>query len=440
MTSSPARLVALSLLAGSCLGLLACTSAPRREANFIEPTARPAQPFIGFGDPLALSTGGSGNPNAARSNSAAQGAAASAPSDASGSFTLYRDIFSGQTANTGTAPSANLAQVSFSLEGADFDPDASRDGRTIVFASTQHRPTPDIYIKTIDSRVVTQLTSDPASDVMPKISPDGTRVAFTSNRAGNWDIYVMPLSGGRAIQITSSAADDLHPSWSPDGNSLVFCRLGEVSGQWEMWVTDVGNPGIAKFIGYGLFPEWSPVARTGQNGADRIAFQKSRERGDRSFGIWTIDYKDGQSGNATEIVSSPIAACINPSWSPDGNWIAFATVPNPSQWTSGQGRPSASHLWMVDLSGNNRISLTSDSTVDLLPTWGPNNRIFFVSDRGGTDNIWSLDTTPVIKLAATNSSGGSHLASGPQRPASGRTPSGSGAVVTAPTESPSTEH
>jgi TolB protein len=259
---------------------------------------------------------------------------------------------------------------------------------------------------------VTQLTSDPASDVMPKVSPDGTRVAFASNRSGNWDIYLMPIGGGRAIQITGSSSDDLHPSWSPDGSALVFCRLGEVSGQWEMWVTDVGNPGVAKFIGYGLFPEWSPVAATGNAGADRIAFQKSRERGDRAFGIWTVDYQDGQSGNATEIVSSPITACINPSWSPDGKWIAFATVPSPSQWRAGQSRPGTAHLWMVDLSGNNRISLTSDATVDLLPTWGPGNRLFFVSDRGGTDNIWSLDTTNVVQLAQSNAIASSRTVKG----------------------------
>jgi TolB protein len=298
---------------------------------------------------------------------------------------------------------AGFTQVSFSQEGSDFDPDVSRDGREIVFASTQHRPTPDIYVKNVESRVVTQLTNDPASDLMPKVSPDGGRIAFASNRSGNWDIFVMPVSGGRAIQLTNNAADDLHPSWSPDGSQLVFCRLGEVSGQWEMWVTDVGNSGVARFIGYGLFPEWCPKSATGRSGADRIAFQKSRERGDRAFGIWTIDYQNGQSGNMTEIASSPIAACINPGWSPDGEWLAFATVPNPGEWVhSRDGRPPSADLWMADLNGSNRISLTTGKAVNLMPAWGPNNRLFYVSDRGGVDNIWVMDTTTVMELAAAN--------------------------------------
>src|SRR5262249_28432303 len=162
----------------------------------------------------------------------------------------------------------------------------------------------------VESRVVTQLTNDPANDVMPRISPDGGRIAFASNRSGNWDIYVMPITGGRAIQLTNGAADDLHPSWSPDGTQLAFSTPGEASGQRDLWVTGVGASGVAKFLGYGLFPEWCPKGGTGTAGADRIAFQKSRERGDRAFGIWTVDYKDGQAGTTTEVASSPIAACI----------------------------------------------------------------------------------------------------------------------------------
>jgi Tol biopolymer transport system component len=318
----------------------------------------------------------------------------------------------GRVADGARAAGANLSQVSFSQEGADFDPDVSRDGKQIVFASTQHRATSDLYIKNVESRVVTQLTNDPANDVMPRISPDGTRIAFSSNRNGNWDIFVMPITGGRSVQITSSGADELHPSWSPDGNQIVFCRLGEMSGQWEMWVTDVGNSGVAKFIGYGLFPEWCPVAGSGAGGADRIAYQKSRERGDRAFGIWTLDYKDGQAGNTTEIVSSTLAACINPAWSPDGKWLAFATVPNASKWAaSPDSRPPAADLWMVDIEGNTRMALTSGKALNLMPAWGPGNRLFFVSDRNGTDNLWAMDTTGVIELAMTNMRSNSAVAS-----------------------------
>jgi TolB protein len=317
---------------------------------------------------------------------------------------MARAMRPGSEGNTNARGAAvNVVQVSFALEGADFDPDVSSDGRRIVFASTQHRPTADIYIKDVEGRTVTQLTTDPSNDIMPRLSPDGSRIAFASDRAGVWNIYVMPVAGGRAIQITGSGADDLHPSWSPDGTRLVFSRMGQMSGQWEMWVTDVSNNGVSKFIGYGLFPEWCPVAHHGPTGGDLIAFQKSRERGDRSFGLWTLEYKDGQAGNTTEIASSPNAACINPTWSRDGQWLAFSTVPNASDWAAqADARPTQADLWMVDLAGSNRINLTSGLALNLMPRFGPSDRLFFVSDRGGTDNLWMMDTSEVVSLAALN--------------------------------------
>ncbi|MCC6660312.1 MAG: PD40 domain-containing protein [Phycisphaerales bacterium] len=298
--------------------------------------------------------------------------------------------------------SASVAQVSFASQGADFDPDVSRDGTHIVFASTQHKTTADLYIKTVDSRVVTQLTSDPSQNVMPKLSPDGQRIAFASDRAGNWDIYVMPAAGGKSIQVTGSAAHELHPSWSPDGQSLVFCRLGEVSGQWELWTTNLSGGGTSTFLGYGLLPEWCPAPGPGDGGADRILFQKSRDRGDHAFAVWTIDLRDGQALNPTEIASSPVAACINPAWSPDGRWVVFATVPIAGSWaTSADGRPSSAELWMADLAGTSRVRLTTGPALSLMPDWSATGRLFFVSNRGKTDNIWSMDITPAVKLAMT---------------------------------------
>lgn len=294
----------------------------------------------------------------------------------------------------------SLQQISFSVEGADFDPCISHDGEYMVYASTQHRPTADIYMKRLDGRSVTQLTADPAHDVMPAISPDGTRIAFCSNRAGSWDLFVMSSEGGQAVQLTTSGAHELHPSWSPDGAKLVFCRLGERSGRWEMWVMDVDQPVVSEFIGYGLFPEWCPVAATGRSGRDQILFQRSLERGDRRFSVWTVDYSEGDVSSPTELAASQIAAVINPSWSPDGTRIVFSTVPDPDRAGRGLGaRPLASDVWMMDTDGGGRVNLTKGRYVNLMPVWGPQGRIYFVSDREGADNIWSIGTDKAIQAA-----------------------------------------
>lgn len=296
----------------------------------------------------------------------------------------------------------SLAQVTFAKYGSDFDPSISRDGKTIVFSSTQHRPTADIYIKAVNGRTVTQLTADPAQDVMPSLSPDGARVAFASNRSGSWDIYIMSVTGGQAVQVTADSAQELHPSWSPDGSKLVYSRLGQVSGRWEMWVIDIEKPMSSEFIGYGLFPSWCPVAGTGDHGRDKIVFQRSRERGDRAFSVWTVDYKMGDASSPTEIASHQAAAFINPTWSPDGNWIVFASIPFVGEAPAAPAthRPARSDLWMCAVDGSGRVNLTTGRSVNLMPTWGADSRIYFISDRSGTENVWSIGTDKAM-LAAT---------------------------------------
>lgn len=301
----------------------------------------------------------------------------------------------------GLEDSTSTTQVTFAQEGGAFDPAVSRDGKFVVFASTQHRPTSDIYIKPIRGRALTQLTNDPGDDIMPVISPDGSRVAFASNRGGNWDIFVMPVTGGAAVQVTNDAGHDIHASWSPDGAELVFSRLGQTSGRWELWTVQPESNGVSRFIGFGMFPTWCPVAGTGQNSYDRIAFQLGRERGNRAFGIWTIDYKDGQIGALTQIDSSTDQALINPSWSPDGQRLVFTSIPS-SDSTHASGRPSAGQLWMIDADGANRVRLTAGTRTAGSPVWTTPTQLLFVSDRSGVENIWSLDMANPV-LAASGS-------------------------------------
>ncbi|MDX9910848.1 MAG: DPP IV N-terminal domain-containing protein [Phycisphaerales bacterium] len=331
------------------------------------------------------------------------------PLNQPGGTSLYGDILS--TAIPAEADRAleqrdttNLTQVTYTFEGSDFDPVVSQDGSFLVFASTQHQPTADLYFKRVNSKVVTRLTDDPAEDAMPAISPDGSHVAFTSNRTGNWDVFVMPVEGGRPVQITSDKGHELHPSWSPDGRTLVFCRLGVVSGRWEMWTVNLENPATSSFIGYGLFPEWCPVAATGESGADRIVYQLARERGERSFSLWTLDYKDGQAFNQSLLKSSAINALINPTWSPDGKYVLYASVPNPGEWGDPtSAKPEVANLWMVNVEGGGLVNLTAGQAVDLMPCWGPNERVYFVSDRSGSDNLWSIDVSQSVMASASAS-------------------------------------
>src|SRR5690606_3615182 len=314
---------------------------------------------------------------------------------------LGADAFGELPATEGFATSASasmmldgmesLSQITFTGEGSSFDPCISRDGKFVAFASTQHRPTADIYLKPVHGRTLTQLTADPAHDVMPAISPDSQRVAFASNRSGNWDIYVMSATGGQAVQITSDGAQELHPTWSPDGSMIAYCRLSDTSGRWEIWLTEVDKPAVRRFLTPGLFPDWHPTE-------NRILFQRPRERGDRYFSIWTVDYVNGDAMSPTLIASSATAAIINPRWSHDGTYIACATVSAPAQGNP-TGRPEQSDIWIMRPDGSARANLTGGRNVNLMPAWGPDNTVFFVTDRSGSDNIWATSGQQAIIAA-----------------------------------------
>ncbi len=297
----------------------------------------------------------------------------------------------------------NVRKITSAYAGSDFDPIVSPDGNTIYFASTQHRPTADIYAKSVKGAVVTRLTDDPAQDVMPTANPDGSSIAFASDRAGSWDIYMMPSEGGKTVQLTRDTSHDLHPTFSPDGTKVAFCRLGQQSGRWELWVQDVASDHGAQFIGFGLFPEWCPTPGTGTDGSDLILFQRSRERGDRAFSVWTVEFNPGQgsAGRETEIAAGAGQALINPTWSPDGRFVCFAAVPYSQSWSSAQSdRPDSSTIWMVSVDGTNKVKLTDGSSVDLMPAWGRNNDIFFVSNMDGQDHLWSMELSQAVRAAS----------------------------------------
>ena len=80
----------------------------------------------------------------------------------------------------------------------------------------------DIWIADADGRNPRRLTAHIARDYMPRFSPDGRMIAFTSNRMGNDDIYVVPLSGGEPKQLTWMSTNEQALNWSPDGKQIII--------------------------------------------------------------------------------------------------------------------------------------------------------------------------------------------------------------------------
>ena len=294
---------------------------------------------------------------------------------------------------------AGFQQHTFLDEGYDSDVAVDPTGKWLAFASTRHSEQADLYLQKANGLSVVQRTNDDAADAFPTFSPDGKWIAFSSTRAGDWDIYMMQADGHDAVQVTSGPMQDLHASFSPDGTKLVYCSAGSRSGQWELWTVDL-RTNEKRMIGFGLFPTWSPAS-----GTDRIAFQKARQRGSRWFSLWTLDLVDGEARRVTEVAVSTNAAIISPAWSPDGQRLAFSTVVEPAR--SSGGKPSGQmDVWTINADGSNRQRVTDGNGTNLMPHWSADNRVYFVSDRGGTESIWSARVS-----GATSVAGEAHEAS-----------------------------
>ncbi len=313
-----------------------------------------------------------------------------------------RSFLYGQVSRTGGPVGSpmdgvpNIQQISFATEGADFDPNLDQSGTLLAYASTQHRPAADIYVKPVHGRTVRQLTDDPADDATPAFSPDGKWIAYASKRSGNWDLYRISVDGGPSEQLTSSPDDELHPSFSPDGRRIVYCRSGSMSGQWELVLLDLDQPATPIIIGHGLFPDWSP-------GGNRIVYQRAREQGSRYFGIWIIDLEGSEAKRPTQIVAAANAAAITPKWNPDGTSLVFCTIIDPESDLQ-RVAPLRSDIWIINSDGTGRANLTQSRFANLQPVWAPDGSIYFVSNRSraGMENIWAIKSDAAIRVVRAN--------------------------------------
>ena len=106
-------------------------------------------------------------------------------------------------------------------DAIDWFPAWSPDGTQIAFESNRDGDY-EIYVMAADGSQPTRLTRNSARDRSPAWSPDGTQIAFESDRDGNGEIYVMAADGSQPTRLTRNSASDGLPAWSPDGTQIAF--------------------------------------------------------------------------------------------------------------------------------------------------------------------------------------------------------------------------
>jgi TolB protein len=127
----------------------------------------------------------------------------------------------------------------------------------------------DIYRAAADGSGIKNLTNDPADDFDPTWSPDGTRIAFVSDRSGNPDIWIMRGHGTSPVQLTRNSAPDRDPTWSPNGKRLAFTssRVAEdpfaYNASTDIFVIDADGTNLRRLTWNPAIeadPDWQPSA------------------------------------------------------------------------------------------------------------------------------------------------------------------------------------
>jgi len=119
--------------------------------------------------------------------------------------------------------------------------------------TTRPEQTPAAPTGPLVQRNLTRLTFGPGLQTDVTWSPDGNRIAYASDRSGNFDIWSQAVSGGEPVQITKSPAPDTQPAWSPDGQNIAFRREGE-----GLFVVPALRGGARQLSSFGDYPQWSP--------------------------------------------------------------------------------------------------------------------------------------------------------------------------------------
>jgi Tol biopolymer transport system component/DNA-binding winged helix-turn-helix (wHTH) protein len=227
-----------------------------------------------------------------------------------------------------------------------------------------------------------QLTAAPGLEQRPTWSPDSTRLAYVSDRLGEMDVWVEQPGTSAAVPLTKDVPGDVfNPAWSADSSWIAFASLRD-GGGIDVVPAVGGAPRRVAEVPFAPSPDLIGSVPT-------IAWSPDSTRIVYGFGIESraaLVVVPARGGAATPIeLPAPARAfsVVEPAWAPDGKRIAFAAL-------GGSLRTSGS-IWVVNVEDRSARAVTSGGAFDQQPQWSADGRrLFFLSDRGGTTDVWSI--------------------------------------------------
>ncbi len=244
----------------------------------------------------------------------------------------------------------------------------------------------EIWAMDYDGSNQHQITRLGSIALSPRVSPDGSRLAFSALTKSGWDIMMYSLDINRAVNFPHFGGTNLSPAWSSDGTKLSFSSSR--GGQPEIYVSDSSGGNLQRMT-TGKGPDVSPVWNRKTNA--QIAFVSGRT------GLPQI-YTMGADGTNQQRMTDQGYA-VSPNWSPNGQFLLLAWIRK-----YGPGEPGSSDLYLMDVASKQWVQLTHDGGRNDFPAWSPDNRhIVFQSNRSGSLQIWTMlaDGTKVQQLTFT---------------------------------------
>src|SRR3984957_10461213 len=232
-----------------------------------------------------------------------------------------------------------------------------------------------------------------------------SKLFFVSDRSGHKEIWMMDYDGSNQRQLTHQSSISLSPRISPDGSRLAFRSLTKTGWDILMYSTALNRlVSFAHFGGTNLCPSWSP------DGA-RLAFSSSRGGHSAIYvcdatggnlqpmttGLPQIYTMEADGTNQQRMTDQGYA--VSPNWSPNGQFLTLAWIRK-----YGPGEPGSSDIYLMDIASKQWVQLTHDGGRNVSPSWAPDGRhIVFQSSRSGKEEIWMMlaDGTKLHQLTFT---------------------------------------